>query len=100
MFRLGAGGAALMQDMPGHRDSRPDEGNRTKNENTVQNSHRGQHNKWKRETVWGPKALVWFGRNWGGFWAEHGQNQKDETRGQTASGYRDEWAYEGALSLR
>lgn len=44
-FSLGAGGGALMTDMPNYGESRPNERHRTENEDAKQNSHRGEDNK-------------------------------------------------------
>jgi len=55
VLRLGAGGAALMADVPVDRDGCPDENKRAKNENGEQNSHRGQHN--KRQATGAPIVL-------------------------------------------
>lgn len=48
VFRARASGAAVQHYMPGDRDGRPDECNGAKDIESVQNQHRGQHNKPRR----------------------------------------------------
>jgi hypothetical protein len=57
-FSLGAGGGALMTDMPNYGESRPNERHRTENEDAKQNSHRGEDNKWWEEEGAGGAAGV------------------------------------------
>lgn len=45
VFHARTSGAPVQHDMPGDRDGRPDECNGTKDIKSVQNQHRGQHNK-------------------------------------------------------
>lgn len=49
VFGLGADRAAVLGNVPGHRNRDPHERRRRQEQNDVQNTHRGQHNKLKPE---------------------------------------------------
>jgi len=47
----------VAKDMPGRRDSRPDHGQGTENENAEQDSHRGEDNKWEGNGTMGGERV-------------------------------------------